>query len=529
MVDVTDINALEKWFDQQEREVSIIIAARCALRVFPRMNALLAHKEKLGRPPSTIILPSLWAISTVLSAVRWPDKAVVLRPYAAAAYDAAAAAARAAAYTAAARAAAYTAAAAAAAYDAADAAAARSAAYTAASAARADALRADMSFIEDGGTAQALSQQPLWNQANDDFDVARYGYKLNMPNELFSDWQNLKSYLIGLNENWEVWSDWYEDRLRGGVPLIQTLEISDPENGDYGRATFPDVWYKDPAKLNAALKEKIDDYWAEQDQLLAQDTTAEIFDRNENGQIDIKTQQMGEGLYISSAQQEWYNSLREAVEEALAAGQQLGSVKKPLEKVQQALPEDMGQARVAKLWPRMNKIRRLLKKHEKATASEEFSLDKIDEDVAIDLEGVVGTYNNLRIGDPHLIAADDNALSPQDTDELKSTADTINPIIIEAIEENIVTEKAAEVLSETQENFSEIDVQNSVMGRAQLTQDGKTQKNFIRSLVKNARDAGAFIAVGRGAIDLVKFIAKHKETIISTFKELAEFLRDLFL
>ena len=109
----------------------------------------------------------------------------------------------------------------------------------------------DIKFITSGKTAKSLALQPLW-------------WDELMPSDVAQDWKVLKYYLHNKNQDWEVWTSWYDDRLKGGIELIEAIEISEPNKKDYGRATFPNSWYKDPAKLNAALKAKIDDYWAGQ-------------------------------------------------------------------------------------------------------------------------------------------------------------------------------------------------------------------------------------------------------------------------
>jgi len=236
------------------------------------MNALFISLEKFDRPPPAILLPCLWAISTTLSEGRWPDKAVLSADAANAAANAANAA------------------------NAADAADAADAAYAAAgfdaatvAAAYAAALKADTQAIDKGGTTQDLLGAVLWPNI-----TSKSGQHIAMPADLYDDWQSLKSQLLGLNQNWRVWTDWYEDRLRGGVALIEAIEIGNPENGDYGRVTFPKDWYTDPAKLNAALKDKIDKYWAGQSQSQNDDVPPIGF-------ASIRTKWRGGKLFIDTS------------------------------------------------------------------------------------------------------------------------------------------------------------------------------------------------------------------------------------
>ncbi|MGA2491718.1 MAG: hypothetical protein ABSF67_02075 [Roseiarcus sp.] len=62
----------------------------------------------------------------------------------------------------------------------------------------------------------------------------------------------MKSALLATNQNWEVWTDWYEARLAGDAahPPNEALEVA--------RATIPDeIWTQGPAAVNAEIKRLI--------------------------------------------------------------------------------------------------------------------------------------------------------------------------------------------------------------------------------------------------------------------------------
>ncbi len=80
-----------------------------------------------------------------------------------------------------------------------DAAAALAAARAAAAAAR----------IEAGETADGFAGAPLWPN----YSPPPYG----APEPIWSLWQELKRALLAANEDWQVWTGWYEDRLAGNV------------------------------------------------------------------------------------------------------------------------------------------------------------------------------------------------------------------------------------------------------------------------------------------------------------------------
>jgi hypothetical protein len=188
-----------------------------------------------------IVLPVFRAIGVAWSAAKYADQATRLSasaPYAAsasasdAAYAASAAAASA---TDAAYAAATSAAAAARAFT--DAAFVRTGIATGTISAHAadpfwSAVSFDATQLEDGVPASVIAGSTLWPQGQPD-----------LPQSL---WQEMKRDLLAANQDWDVWTDWYEARLRG-KPSNKKFEI--------GRSTIPDeTWRQGPATVNAEIK-----------------------------------------------------------------------------------------------------------------------------------------------------------------------------------------------------------------------------------------------------------------------------------
>lgn len=98
------------------------------------------------------------------------------------------------------------------------------------------ALTADADEIDEGLTPAMLAGRPLWLRG--------------APNWVTTGWANLKRNLLATNEDWDVWTDWYEARLAGKRPWRQSLEIA--------RATLPDdLWKQGPKEVNAEIKRLI--------------------------------------------------------------------------------------------------------------------------------------------------------------------------------------------------------------------------------------------------------------------------------
>ncbi len=67
-----------------------------------------------------------------------------------------------------------------------------------------------------------------------------------MPDWAFNGWADLERALLGANEDWEVWTDWYEARLKSGE-ADQILEVA--------RATIPNSTWDQGAKVvNAQIR-----------------------------------------------------------------------------------------------------------------------------------------------------------------------------------------------------------------------------------------------------------------------------------
>jgi hypothetical protein len=232
--------SFEKWLATQERETVIAIAARAALRVAPLVVSNSEYHSKILVPlTSAVFRASALARAAAKYPARADDFATAADDFATAdgaaragAADAARAAYADAAAARAAAGAAYAADAAARAAEAAD--AARDAARVVADAAAADvwdSVQADAAAAPIIGP-QGLADLPLWPAA-------------------IPDWANVRWARLVVDlpkgEDWDVWIDWYENRLHGG---------SRGEDYELVFASVPqEEWDKGPAAANAWIRE----------------------------------------------------------------------------------------------------------------------------------------------------------------------------------------------------------------------------------------------------------------------------------
>ena len=98
----------------------------------------------------------------------------------------------------------------------------------------------DAALILLHGAADPLANLPLWSKSDPEW--ALYA------------WQALKTYLLAADEGWEVWTDWYEARLRGD-PFDPDLELA--------RVLIDDaIWRQGPKAVNAEIAQLIAEHRA---------------------------------------------------------------------------------------------------------------------------------------------------------------------------------------------------------------------------------------------------------------------------
>lgn len=88
-----------------------------------------------------------------------------------------------------------------------------------------------------------LARTPLWPD-----------HELSLPEEVSKEWHALKAQLLSREgENWQVWTDWYEDRLNGFANRAPNMEL---EKARIERLSDEDWKHSDnPAHVNGILAE----------------------------------------------------------------------------------------------------------------------------------------------------------------------------------------------------------------------------------------------------------------------------------
>jgi len=99
-----------------------------------------------------------------------------------------------------------------------------------------DAVSADVRELSDAEEVVSRARSPLWQE--------------NLPDWFVEHWRLLKARLLEADEGWEVWTDWYEDRLHGR-PFDKALEEA--------RVLIPDeIWQQGPKAVNTGIARLIE-------------------------------------------------------------------------------------------------------------------------------------------------------------------------------------------------------------------------------------------------------------------------------
>jgi len=241
MVDFSIPNERDRWLEAQPDDVVAVLAARAALRVMPTISFASGRgRSRLTRRMK--ILRVFRAVAAAWSAAAYPGNS-----------DAFHEAARAATVgmsslelPAAVRAAVYATATAAAPETDARTFASRTVGYTLDAVASDDAafditlraIEADAEFLEQGFSSVTLANSQLWPG--------------RLPDWVMEKWDDLKTELLAALDNWNVWTIWYDDRLRG-TPGHHDIE--------FARVTIPnELWEQDPKFLNSRIKEIFEEH-----------------------------------------------------------------------------------------------------------------------------------------------------------------------------------------------------------------------------------------------------------------------------
>jgi hypothetical protein len=362
-----------------------------------------------------------------------------------------------------------------------------------------------------------------------------------IPDWVPEDWGELSAALLSENQDWDVWTEWYDERLVGGL-ANQDIQIA--------RATIEDpIWQQSPKVVNAHIKEltmerKIfqhataddPDELPDVDSIPQQATTASQFTVDAEGRLDL----LPDAPLPDDRQREIYQDVRyKAVALSGLGHNQLAGMYEPIARFLTAAPERIEDVSVTRLWSRGNTLRSRLKAHDIAA----ISVDPTDPailsaSVAELLRDLVDTYNVFTVGDPTGRELDQVRLGPQERNDANAIV-YLAVTITEAVQtsEGLATAAAIEALVEQVEAART--APPGIDGDQAIDLSRKTTSNFVIELLRSAcarvraeprfawkeyragvyRGLGAVTAAGVAGWPIISFIANNAQALKSFVEE----------
>jgi len=304
----------------------------------------------------------------------------------------------------------------------------------------------------DGASAAEIARLPLWSGGA-------------LPAWMAQRWGRLKSGLILTGIGWEVWAQWYEDRVVGNVRS---------DNHEFVYVEVPEQFWRDgPARVNTWILKRLDELerletsrgeqpaesasvspeqsseLPDVDAIPPQATAATQFTHSADGRVDLARDPPSHAPLVDAIQHEHYEEVRhKALELAKLGHNQLGDLVVSVDRFLAAVPERLEDVSIGRLWSRGNTLRRRLKASD-AASSDPTDPARLMPLATENLRDLVETYNIFIIGDPKGRELDQVRLGPQERDAAKSVLDAAAPIIGAILaSEGVVTPAAKEALAE---------------------------------------------------------------------------------
>jgi len=117
------------------------------------------------------------------------------------------------------------------------------------------AVSSDATRVEEEGVAASdIAGSPLWQRQRFHYHSDRQPVVelvKEQPDRLRSLWLELKATLVAANDHWDVWTDWYDDRLDGRIRN---------EKRELAYVRIEDaLWNQGPAVVNAEIRRLVDE------------------------------------------------------------------------------------------------------------------------------------------------------------------------------------------------------------------------------------------------------------------------------
>jgi hypothetical protein len=225
------------------------------------------------------------------------------------------------------------------------------------------------------------------------------------------------------------------------------------------------------------------------DALPEQITTATQFALSSDGRIDLVNDPPGERGTIDTLEHTHYEELRhKSIGLATLGHNQLGDLFPAVSRFVTALPEQIEQVSIIRLWSRGNTLRSRLNAHDIAGASSDpTDPARLPPLVGETLRDVVETFNVFIRSDPRGRELDQVRFGPQDQEMAPTVIRTAAPIV-EAIRnaDGVATEAVVQALTDQLEAAQDRTVTRGIHADRATALANKTIGNFVAHAVRTA-------------------------------------------
>jgi hypothetical protein len=549
MARIADQENLERWLKKQNYEPAVVLAARGALRVMPLLMQASSVPGLEAR--TALFLPSFRALAAAWAAVPKQYRAAYEAAVAAhsaerAVYASSGPGHVAARVAAAASAAARAAAAASAAISARDEYANDVIVGEASRAATANddydyrpiwrAITLDIDSLQAGVTPALLLERPLWPPAK-------------TPDWAIENWERLKQSLPE-GENWQVWTDWYDARLRGGhcngkLEAARVLEVTQEE------------WEAGPTVANAKIKRIIERFQSAEDisetsnrpDVPEQSSAGLQFTAAPGAPIDLLVASPSLGF-----QSTLFSEVRRKSNEAAAlcghGSNALRNVAEALQALNEALAPEFDNVDILLLWSRVNSLRRLRNADDDVRRQPDPDRPPWAADIRAALDDITDTANALIAGDERARELDQLSRDPktatgqsnlkdarQIVDAAKRHGNVATPGALSRLNDALARAEApstgepypaeldAQFASRSALNFAIVALQRTFVEVTSLV--GKVGKEAAKAVLGTGVAAGTGLLVAENAATLHAFVRANGD--IQALHQLIEFIAKFFV
>jgi hypothetical protein len=519
LANITDQKSFRAWLDDQPKSVAVLLASRSALRVLP-LTADWIHaartREQRAKRAEALLLPCFRAIAASWLAGTWPSHEAETRSAARSAdsaafsSDSAARSARDSAFSAA------KSAALSAAFS-----AAKSAAFSANSAALSAAFSAADSAALSA-TLSADSASTIWRQISvdtalleqDDRTLTLGTSRLwddELPEGIVRSWKRLRALLLDLDQDWQVWIDWYEDRLKGpaGRAPIEQLELDrvlvpKDEDWELGAAHVNDILAKLEAKYRPTPKpEEV----PEQDGAAARfidDGTklvADTFRKPDEITADETAVDLhSEVLRFAEAMRRIAEMLAEQPSDGPNAPNKPNKLAELAARLLEAMGPSPAKVRDGLLMPRVKAMENALKFDDERKRDPDLEGDPLSVDEREALSNTIDAARDYIHTDPFLAAKDRSAQTPASV--------TVNVVVVDDIVDDAITDGvASENVKETIEAAKETGTDSKYFNGSVV--------NLIRAGLRFGAKAVLTFATGRHTVKILRWLVRNEDKILS--------------